>query len=145
MEKKDFIKQCRYYNGQDKNPNTDDELAWFGDMEHVYVNSGGKFTGETEYYKNIKGKEYKGIPFTLLMVMFTSWGKTAYSIKDEIGSFYKLIDDYLLIANDHYPENKIPNEQHTGKKPYLTKKTPNGQTSSKMGWNSFCMYNVKQR
>lgn len=109
MEKKDLIKQCRYYKGQDKNPNTDDELAWFWDMERVYVKSNGKFTGETEYYKRINGKEYKGIPFALLMVMFTSWGKTAYNIKDEIGSFYRLIDEYLFIANDHYPEDKIPN------------------------------------
>lgn len=101
------MNQCRYYRGGD-NPNTDENMAWFWDMERVYVQSGGNFKGEEEYYKNIKGKEYKGIPHTLLMIMFTSWGKTAYNIKKEIGDFYKLIDEYLFIPNDHFPEDEIP-------------------------------------
>ena len=56
------------------------------------------------------GKSYPGIPFDLLMVMFTSWGKTTYSIKDSINDFYRLIEEYLFIANDHYPENNIPGQ-----------------------------------
>lgn len=110
MEKKDLIKQCRYYNGQEKNPNTDDFLAWCWDMERIYVRNNGVFVGEEEYYKNIGGKEYKGIPHTLLMIMFTSWAKTAYNIKDNINRFYKIVDDYLFIPNDHYSENEIPNK-----------------------------------
>lgn len=111
MTKNDLIRQCRYYRGQESNPNPDnDSIAWFWDMERVYVEHGGKFKGEADYYKAIKGKKYPGIPFDLLMVMFTSWGKTVYSIKDSIDKFYKLIDEYLFIPNDHFPEDKIPNQ-----------------------------------
>lgn len=79
-------------------------------MERVYVDNDGKFYGEGDYYKQINGKHYPGIPFDLLMVMFTSWGKTTYSIKNSINDFYKLIDEYLFIANDHFPEDKIPSQ-----------------------------------
>lgn len=41
-----------------------------------------------------------GIPHTLLIIMFTSWAKAAYNIKEEIDRFYKLIDEYLFIPND---------------------------------------------
>lgn len=107
--KKELMSHCRYYRGGD-NPNTDADIAWFWDMERVYVKHGGIFKGEEDYYKRINGKEYKGIPHALLMVMFTSWAKTAYNIKEELDGFYKLVDDYLFIPNDHFPENKIPNE-----------------------------------
>ncbi len=107
--KEELIKHCRYYRGG-ANPNTDADMAWFWDMERVYVENEGVFEGEEGYYKNIKGKEYKGIPHSLLMIMFTSWGKSAYDIRKEIGNFYKLIDEYLFIPNDHFPEDKIPNE-----------------------------------
>lgn len=107
--KEDLIKHCRYYRrGPNRNP--DGNMAWFWDMERVYVQSGGVFKGEEEYYKNIGGKEYKGIPHTLLIIMFTSWGKTAYNIKEEIDGFYKLVEEYLFIPNDHFPEDTIPNE-----------------------------------
>lgn len=110
MDRNDCIKHCRYYRGQEKNPNKNDSnMAWFWDMERVYVKNNGHFVGETEYYKTIHGKEYPGIPFDLLMVMFTSWGKTTYDIRESIGDFYKLVDEYLSIPNDHFPEDKIPN------------------------------------
>lgn len=110
MAKNEFIKHCRYYRGQKENPNTDDSnMAWFWDMERVYIGSNGKFDGERDVYKAIHGKEYPGIPFDLLMVMFTSWGKMTYDIQKSIGDFYKLIDEYLFIPNDRFPENEIPN------------------------------------
>ncbi len=107
-KKQDLIKQCRYYGGQEKSPFNDATMDWFWDMERVYVSLQGKFIGESDYYKQINGKPYPGIPFDLLMIMFTSWGKTAYSIKDSINNFYKLMDEYLFIANDHCREDKIP-------------------------------------
>ena len=110
MTKEQLIRTCRYYKGQDGNPylNMEGNMAWFGDMERVYVNSGGNFKGEASYYKAINGKMYPGIPFSLLMVMFTSWGKWTSGIKENIEDFYKTIDDYLFIPNDHIPEDKIP-------------------------------------
>ena len=79
-------------------------------MERVYISSQGLFIGEREYYKRINGKHYPDIPFDLLMVMFTSWGKTTYSIKDSINDFYKLIDEYRFIANDHCQEDNTPGQ-----------------------------------
>jgi hypothetical protein len=45
-------------------------MDWFWDMERVYVSSQGQFIGERDYYKQINGQSYLGIPFDLLMVMF---------------------------------------------------------------------------
>ena len=73
---------------QEVSPFNDGTMDWFWHMERVYVSSQGKFVGEREYYKRINGKNYPGIPFDLLMVMFTSWGKTTYSIQDSINNFY---------------------------------------------------------
>lgn len=106
---KELMSHCRYYRGGN-NPNTDGDMAWFWDMERVYVKHGGEFKGEEDYYNRINGKEYKGIPHALLMVMFTSWAKMVYDIKAEIDKFYSLVDEYLFIPNDHFPEDKIPNE-----------------------------------
>ena len=106
--KEELMSHCRYYRGGN-NPHADGNMAWFWDMERVYVEKGENFKGEDDYYESIKGKEYKGIPHTLLMIMFTSWGKSAYNIMEEIGEFYKLVDEYLFIPNDHFPEDKIPN------------------------------------
>lgn len=114
MSKRDeMIKQCRYYHGENANPYQtspieDERLSWFWDMERVYVMHDGKIEGESEYYKAIKGKTYPGIPFNLLIVMFTSWAKHSYDTANELNGFYSLIDDYLSIANDHFPEDKVP-------------------------------------
>ena len=108
MTRDELIKQCRYYNGEEKNPYDLFPLTWYWDMERVYVENNGEFVGETEYYKNINGKIYPGIPFALLMVMLTSWGKSTYSIREQIANFYEVVDDYLSVAEDHFPKDKIP-------------------------------------
>lgn len=115
-KREDLIKQCRYYHGEkespySKTPYDDDKLSWFWDMERVYVESNGEAGGEADYYKSINGKSYPGIPFELLTIMFTSWGKFSYDLKNGLDKFYMLIDDYLFIANDHFPENSIPNSK----------------------------------
>lgn len=98
MSREDALRHCRYYTGNEINPHeSGDIMAWYWDMERVYVMHNGKFNGEREYYKAIGGKTYAGIPFDLLMVMFTSWGKWTYNIRENIGEFYKLVDEYLSI------------------------------------------------
>lgn len=111
----DLIQQCRYYHGEKENPyqSTDiqnDKMAWFWDMERVYVLHEGTLAGEGEFYKAIDGKTYPGIPYNLLMVMFTSWAKHSYDTAKELQGFYNLMDEYLFIANDHFPEDRIPNQ-----------------------------------
>jgi hypothetical protein len=109
VNKEDLIKQCRYYNGQDDNPFTDGEIAWFWDMERVYVAHHGNFIGEAETYKRIHGRKYMGIPYNLLMVMFTSWAKYATNIEESIEGFYSLMELYLDSVSDHISKDKIPN------------------------------------
>ena len=104
----ELIKQCRYYHGQEDCPYDDWLLSWCWDMERVYVMHGGKFNGESDYYKKIGGKTYPGIPFDLLMIMFTAWEKYTYGTADELNDFYKRVDDYLSIADSHYPKDKVP-------------------------------------
>ncbi len=108
MEKEELIRQCRYYKGQQENPFKDNNLAWFWDMERVFVHHGGVFTGEADVYHAINGKEYSGIPHDLLMVMFTSWGKYAYDVKESLPKFYERIDEYLDFVSDEIPRDKIP-------------------------------------
>lgn len=108
MTKDELIKQCRYYKGQAKCPFSHSDIAWFWDMERVYVKNEGQFYGETELYHNLKGKKYKSIPYNLLMVMFTAWAKYETDIKENIEKFYKLVDLYLDFVSDHIPKDKVP-------------------------------------
>ena len=79
-------------------------------MERVFVEHNGKFEGESDLYKAIGGKSFPGIPYALLMVMFTSWGKSAYDMKASLSEFYTLMDDYLDIASDHFSIDKVPSK-----------------------------------
>ena len=81
-------------------------LFWW--IEKGYVETNGAVEGENEYYEAVGGKRYPGIPYAILIALFTSWGKYAHNIKAEIANFYKLIDEYLSIPSDHVPMDKIP-------------------------------------
>ena len=109
MEKEDLIKQCRYYSGEETCPFSDNEMPWFWDMERVYVSCNGIFTGEMEVYQNLKGRTFKGIPYNLLMVMFTGWAKYESDIKKNLDNFYNLMELYLDIVSDHIEKDNIPN------------------------------------
>ena len=109
MTEKELISQCRYYRGQDECPFHENRIAWFWEMERLYVMNGGEFEGEREYYETLKGKKYSGIPYPLLLLMFTSWGKYTYDIKNYISHFYEIVDFYLDFVSDHLPIDKIPN------------------------------------
>lgn len=107
--REELIKQCRYYKGEEECPSIfDAELSWFWDMERIYVQAGGIFSGEIEYYKNISGQYYPGIPDALIHIMFTSWAKFTYDIKRELPQFYRIVSQYLSVADDHFPQGKTP-------------------------------------
>ena len=108
MNKYDLIKDCRYYKGEEECPFETFPLDWFWDCERVYVNTDGALGGEASYYKNIDGKQYSGIPYNLVTVMFTSWGKSAYDIRRSMANFYDLMEEYLDIPSDHYAKDKLP-------------------------------------
>lgn len=103
------LSHCRYYRGQEQCPYSRDDghMMWFWEMERVYVANGG-FTGEGDDYRAYGGKEFSGIPRSLLYVMFTSWGKSTYDMQASLPEFYSLVDEYLEIASDHFPKDKIP-------------------------------------
>lgn len=106
----DLIKQCRYYRGEDKCPYDDGDMSWFWDMERVFVNNNGELLPMHEYYENINGRSFPGIPYPLLIVMLTSWGKSAYCVADEIDKFYEVVEEYLDIPSDHFLKDIIPNQ-----------------------------------
>ncbi len=109
MKKEDLIKQCRYYSGEETCPFNEDNMEWFWDMERVYVSCNGNFTGEMEIYQNLNGRTFKGIPYNLLMVMFTSWAKYVTDLANNLDKFYNLMELYLDIVSDHIEKDKIPN------------------------------------
>ena len=78
-------------------------------MERVYVSCNGNFTGEMEIYQNLNGRTFKGIPYNLLMVMFTSWAKYVTDLANNLDKFYNLMELYLDIVSDHIEKDKIPN------------------------------------
>lgn len=108
-EEKKRLYQCRYFANQEKNPYSNGLLEWFWDMERTYVYGNGMSPDMDEYYKNIGGKDFSGIPHELLIIMFTSWGKNAYDKKESLPLFYNHIDTYLDIPSDVIPKDEIPN------------------------------------
>ena len=108
MKKEDLIKQCRYYSGEEECPFTEERMQWFWDMERVYVNTEGKFVGETEVYHKLDGRRYTGIPHNLLMVMFTGWAKYTADMEKHLEDFYDLMEVYLDIVSDHISKTAIP-------------------------------------
>lgn len=108
MTKEELIKQCRYYKGEEKCP-FDGELGDYWGIEEIFVNSKGALNeDDASYYKAVGGRTYSGIPLPLLIVFFHFWCKGVHGVKDSLPSFYRMIDDYLFVANSHYPEDVIP-------------------------------------
>lgn len=105
---KELLSKCRYYAGESACPYNDSQLRWYWEMERAFVKSGGTFIGESVLYKGIGGKSFPGIPSALLMVMFTSWAKAVWDKKAALPEFYRLVDDYIDVASDHFSKNKIP-------------------------------------
>ncbi len=99
MTRDELIKQCRYYKGEEECPFDDSkypqEIAWYWDMERVFVKNEGVLLPMHSDYECMGGKRYKCIPYALLIVMFTSWGKYTYDLKKSLPSFYELVDGYL--------------------------------------------------
>ena len=96
MEREELLRQCRYYKGERKSPYGRWQQSWYWDMERVWVASGGRFEGEGQYYVAHGFDTFEGqVPFSLLVTMFTSWGKTEYDIPAAIGSFYAIVREYL--------------------------------------------------
>lgn len=57
MTREELIKQCRYYNGEEKNPfDGCKNLCWYWDMERVYVGSGGAMLPMRMEYEAYGGK-----------------------------------------------------------------------------------------
>lgn len=74
----------------------------------MYATDNGSFVGEGDLYRSLDGKPYPGVPDALLNVMFTSWAKYGYVDKSSLPKFYAFVDEYLEIANEHFPVNIIP-------------------------------------
>lgn len=111
MTREELIKQCRYYKGEEKNPfDGCKNLCWYWDMERVYVGSGGAMFPMRVEYEAYGGKKFPGIPYELLIIMFTSWGKHSSDLRRSLPQFYMMVEDYLFGANGHYPEGRIPGQ-----------------------------------
>ena len=98
MTRDELIKLCRYYKGEDENPfkGIDKDSVWFWGMERAFVDGGGILLPMHSDYERIGGKKYNDIPYPILIVMFTSWGKFTYNLKESLPTFYELVDKYLV-------------------------------------------------
>ena len=50
MDKEQLIRTCRYYRGEKECPSDNENIQTFWNWERVYVESNGKFDGESDYY-----------------------------------------------------------------------------------------------
>ncbi|MCQ2299716.1 MAG: hypothetical protein MJZ81_06300 [Bacteroidales bacterium] len=109
MTRMQALATCRYYHGEEKCGYMTDRLYFFWKAEEFYVNKNGELNEpENSFYKGIGGKDFPAIPRPVLITMFFMWGKSVYSPKEHISDFYKLVDDYLEIASEFYPKDRIP-------------------------------------
>ena len=86
---KSFIK---YYKGEDNSPYTNYPEAFFWTAEKAY-NIGlseDVFNDLSTLYINVGGKDIPGMPYGLLITMFSLWGKGQYDIQENIDSFHEL-------------------------------------------------------
>lgn len=89
MSLKSFLK---YYKGEDSSPYTKYPEEFFWTAEKAY-NAGMEeevFADLSTLYINIGGKDIPGIPYGLLITMFSLWGKGQYNLQENINEFYKL-------------------------------------------------------
>lgn len=99
MKKEELIAQCKYFKNQSICPFDDDMLHWFWSVERSYVMHSGAALGEIDYFDSLVPKDkFSSIPRNLLLAFFTSWGKSVYDFKKELPQFYKIIQDYIDIA-----------------------------------------------
>ena len=108
-----LLGQCRYYSGERECPFKSDALKKYWDLERSYVMNGrgALISSEDEYYRNIGGKEYAGIPRALLIWMFIAYMKQESNTKKSLTIFYEFIDNYLEIASEQFPKDKIPHNR----------------------------------
>ncbi len=102
MTREELIKQCRYYRGydDDERASRPGEYNGFWSCERYWVNCNGKVDEYLAHeYEKIGGKKYLEIPYGLLLIIFSSWGKYVYKMtKEKLPDFYDHIDLYLELA-----------------------------------------------
>lgn len=108
MKKEDLIKQCRYYKGQEESPFNNADMDYYWDLERVWVEHDGQIEGERAIYEYYNGKKFPGIPYTLVITMWTSYAKWSYLDEESLKGFYSMIEEYLDIPSDHIPKDRIP-------------------------------------
>ena len=89
MNLKSFLK---YYKGENSSPYAKFPEEFFWTAEKAY-NEGMDEDTLAELgtlYINIGGKDIPGIPYGLLITMFSLWGKSQYNIQENINEFQKL-------------------------------------------------------
>ena len=110
--KEQRISHCRYYKGEAECPYPyESDMANFWKYEEYYADG---YTNEDayQYYKDLGGKDYVGIPKKILGLFVGFWWK--WSGYDDISSertmkkLHERIEQYLSAANGKYPEDVIP-------------------------------------
>ncbi len=107
--KKELISTCRYYHGEQVCPYMTDDLKHYWEIERIYANGDGEIDAENDsHYNNLGGKDYPGIPRTLLITMFAFWGKGVWDLLKSMPEFRKFVDGYLQAAAEHLSPGEVP-------------------------------------
>lgn len=97
MAKKELLKQCRFYNGEERNPyaDADGNAVYFWQAENTFFHHDGKaHSSDEEFYKALGGKDYPGIPRALLITLFSYWSTGTRDAKAEFPLFDEWMKEY---------------------------------------------------
>lgn len=111
--REDLLKDCRYYNGGNLNTDTDPDFNRYEWLESVYVENGGRMLkSQMRSYESMGGKRFAGVPYPLLIVMFTHWKKVKgdLNFKERLADFYNMVEDYLHFPIPCYRSDVFPSK-----------------------------------
>lgn len=101
MDKKDLLKFCRYYKGEDDNPFREQnksmlwfyERAWINEM----LNNGNSLSIAIEEYIRLGlglFEQFDDIPLSLKALLFNRYARTSQSMTEAVEPFKKFYKEY---------------------------------------------------
>lgn len=107
--REDLLKDCRYYKGGNVNTYNNPNLSRYEWLESIYVDRGGKMmTSQMQEYEALGGKRFAGVPYALLIIMYTHWAKAVWNVKENLPEFYSLVEEYIHISTTIYKSDVFP-------------------------------------
>ena len=101
MNKKDLLKFCRYYKGEEHNPFRDQNksMLWFYERAWIYdmLNDNNSLSSTIDDYIRVGlglFEQFDKIPLTLKALLFNRYAMTSNSIEEAVEPFKRFYKEY---------------------------------------------------